>query len=67
MTNVTNIKTTANDILKEAKKEANEEKAKTAKSKIKGKLAQIDAAKLVVSNLERELEVLLEQVNAELA
>ncbi len=66
MTNVTPIKTTAEDIVREAKKEATEEKAKVAKGKLKSKLQQIDAAKIVLSNLERELEVLIEQVNAEL-
>jgi len=66
MTNVTSIKTTAADILKEARKEVNEEKAKEAKTKIKSKLAQIQAAKTVLNNLERELEVLVEQVNADL-
>jgi len=66
MTNVQNIKTTAQDILREAKKEAVEAKAKDAKEKIKSKLKALDAAKLIVANLERELEVLVEQVNAEL-
>ena len=66
MSNVTPIKTTANDILREAQREATEAKAKAAKEKLKDKLSQIDKAKVVLANFERELEVLLEQVNADL-
>lgn len=49
----------------EAKKEIAEESAKAAKAKIKGKLHQIAAARSVVSNLEREYEVLLREVGAD--
>lgn len=68
MTTVTElpVKTIAQSILQEAKKEVIEARAKDAKNKLKTKLAQIESAKLVVANLERELEVIMEQVNAEL-
>lgn len=68
MTTVTElpVKTPAQSILQEAKKEVVEARAKDAKNKLKTKLAQIESAKLVVANLERELEVIMEQVNAEL-
>jgi hypothetical protein len=58
--------TNVSEILSEAKQEIIEQKAKEAKTKIKSKLTQIDAAKGIVANLERELEVLVEQVNAEI-
>lgn len=52
-------------IVEQAKEEVNEAKIKEAKVKIKAKLQQISAAEIVVANLKRELEVLVEQVNAE--
>ena len=58
--------TTTNNILEEARAEVLEAKAKEAKGKIKAHLQKLEAAKLIVSNLERELEVLLAQVGAEL-
>ena len=56
----------AQSIVEEAQKEVIEAKAKEAKGKIKAKLTQIETAKLVLANLTRELDVLVEQVNAEL-
>lgn len=40
----------------EAEKEFSEEKVKAAKEKIKAKLKQLDAARKIVSNLQRELD-----------
>jgi flagellin-specific chaperone FliS len=57
---------TATSIVEEAKKELREAKARTAKTKIVEKLKQLDAAQTIVKNLERELEVLTEQVEADL-
>lgn len=57
---------TAGSIVDEARKELREAKAKTAKTKIVDKLKQLDAAQSIVKNLERELEVLMEQVEADL-
>lgn len=44
-----------NAVKDEAEKELREEKMKKAKETIKGLLRKIDQAKLVVSNIEREL------------
>ena len=41
--------------------------ADSARVKIKAKLTQIENAKQIVANLERDLEVLVEQVNSELS
>lgn len=49
----------------EAKKEIAEEQGKRAKEKIKGHLAKICAARAVIANLEREYEVLLAEVGAD--
>ncbi|MHA2040210.1 MAG: hypothetical protein ACW98X_27755 [Promethearchaeota archaeon] len=46
----------------EAEKEFQEEKFKGAKSKIKEKLKQLDKAKKIVSNIERELEDLYVEI-----
>lgn len=43
----------------EAQKEINEERAKTAKQKIKDKLRAIAAAEAITANLRREYELLL--------
>lgn len=43
-------------VITEAQKELNDEKAKQAKTRVKDKLVQLDKAKKIVSNLERELE-----------
>lgn len=56
----------AKSIVDEAREEVVEQKAKEAKTKIKAHLIKMEAAKMIVANLERELEVLVEQVNAEL-
>ncbi len=45
-----------NKIRQEAELEIAEENSKVAKGKIKTQLSRIKAAKLIVSNLERELE-----------
>jgi len=67
MTEITQIgKVSAASILDEAKKEIVKERSTAAKTKLKAKLQQIEAAKLVLANLEREMEVLVAQVNAEL-
>lgn len=49
----------------EAERELAKEQAEAAKSKIKGKLKQIAAAKAVVSNLEREYAALLLEIGTE--
>jgi len=49
----------------EAEKEIREEAAREAKTKIKDKLQQIAKAKAVVTNLEREYEVLLASIGAD--
>lgn len=46
----------------EAEKEIREEKAKKAKERIKAKLRQIEDAKTVLANLEREKADLLAQI-----
>jgi hypothetical protein len=46
----------------EARQELTEERAKTAKGKIKTKLAQIDSAERVVANLREEYAVLLRDI-----
>ena len=69
MSDVTKLpnKMTAQSILAEAKQEVLGEVAGNARTKIKAKLTQIENAKQIVANLERDLEVLLEQVNADLS
>jgi DNA anti-recombination protein RmuC len=47
----------------EAAKEVAEERAKKAKESVKEKLRQIDKAKQIVSNLERELDDLYVQLS----
>lgn len=49
----------------EARKEIAEEQAKAAKGKIKDKLAQISKARAVVQQLEREYEVMIQEVGAD--
>lgn len=49
-------------IEEEARKEVAEEQAVKAKSQIKAKLAQINAAKKVVANLELEYNALLLEI-----
>ena len=46
----------------EAKEELAKERGEAAKKKIKTKLKDIEAARLIVRNLEREYEVLLEDI-----
>lgn len=41
-------------VAEEAEKEITEERLKVAKTRIKSKLAQIDSARTVLANLERE-------------
>lgn len=48
----------------EAQKEIAEEAMKAAKGKIKASLAKLSAARAVVSNLEREHEVLMLEIGA---
>lgn len=48
----------------DALKEIAEEKAKAAKAKIKGKLAEIARAKRIVANLEEEYAVLLRDIGS---
>lgn len=50
----------------EAEKEFAEEKAKIAKEKIKAKLKQLDTAKKVVANLQRELDDLYVDISQDL-
>lgn len=47
----------------QAKKEYADEKATKAKQRIKGKLIEIDQAKQVLKNLEREYQDLLEEIS----
>ena len=49
-------------IREEAEKEFAEEKSKEAKGKIKTHMAKIEQAKLVVRNLERELDDLMQKI-----
>lgn len=49
-------------VKEEATKEYNEEKEREAKSKVKKIMKDLDKAKLVVRNLERELEDCLAEV-----
>jgi len=51
------------EIKAEAVKEFNEEKAKEAKGRIKTKLKELDKAKKVVTNIERELEDLEDELS----
>ena len=69
MSDVTKLpnKVTAQSILAEAKQEVLSQVADSARSKIKAKLTQIENAKQIVANLERELETLLEQVSIDLS
>lgn len=52
------------DLRQQAEKEVAEEKAKAAKEKIKAKLKDLDKAKLVVRNIERELEDLMVEISS---
>ena len=56
-----------NEIERQAKAEVAEEQGKAAKVAIKKKLAAISAARAVVANLEREYEVLLREVAADVS
>lgn len=58
---------TVKSILDEAREEVIEQKLKDAKVKLKQKLTAIEAARTVVANLERELEVLTAQVEADIS
>jgi len=49
----------------DAKKELAEEQGKVAKGKIKDHLKKLSNARLVVANLEREYEVLLQEIGSE--
>ena len=55
------------EVVKEAEKEVREEKAKEAKAKIKAKLKEIERARKVVNNMEREYEVLLSDIGADVS
>lgn len=52
-------------VKEEAEKEIMEERLKSAKIKVKKKLSEIDDAKLIVKNLERELVDLYDQIGTE--
>lgn len=54
------------DIVEQAKNEIIKARKSEVKTKIKSKLEDIERAKLIVKNLERELEVILEKAKAEL-
>lgn len=47
----------------QAEEEVADEKAKEAKNKIKAKLKELDKAKLVVRNIERDLEDLMVEIS----
>lgn len=49
-------------VKEEAEKEFKEEKFKTAKTKVKSKLEELHKAKLVVSNIERELGDIYDEI-----
>lgn len=49
-------------VKEEAEKEFREEKFKTAKAKVKSKLEELHKAKLVVSNIERDLGDLYDEI-----
>jgi hypothetical protein len=51
---------------KKAEQDIREEKIKKASGQLKTKLQQIDAAKIILANLERELEELEHEIGAEL-
>lgn len=51
-------------VLKEAREEIRAEKLKAAKKKFKEKLGQIENAKVVLANLERELDELEHEISA---
>lgn len=53
-------------VIDEAEKELTEEKLKAAKTKIKAKMKELDGAKAVVANIERELEDLYVTVGQDL-
>lgn len=55
---------TVKTLHEQAEKEVAEEKAKAAKEKIKVKLKDLDKAKLVVRNIERELEDLMIEISS---
>ncbi|MHC4616791.1 MAG: hypothetical protein ACYTEQ_03460 [Planctomycetota bacterium] len=52
-------------VKKEAAEEVQREKLEKAKSQIKDKLRELDAAKKVVANLDRELEDLYDEIAQE--
>jgi len=53
-----------NQVVADAEKDLADEQAGQAKTKIKGKLREIAAAKAVVANLEREYGVLLRTIGS---
>lgn len=59
MSDVQNIRKTAADIRKEAEQEVAVEQQKKGKEALKVKLRQLETAKAVVSNLEREIDDLV--------
>lgn len=52
-----------NKAKQEALKEVNEERENSAKIKIKGKLIELDKARKIVKNIERELEDLYDELS----
>lgn len=54
----------AKSLREQAEEEVAQEKAKAAKEKIKIKLKELDKAKLIVRNIERELEDLMVEVSS---
>ena len=62
MFNTTTTGPNLQQVLKEAQQELNAEKLVKAKSRIKDKLKQIDSAKQILSNLEREYADLVQQI-----
>lgn len=50
------------DVEKQAYKEMREEREKQAIKELKAKMKQIEQAQLIVRNLQRELEVLKEEI-----
>ena len=53
------------EVEKAAREELAEEQSKNAKTKIKSKLKEIATARAIVANLEREYEILLQEIGAE--
>ena len=62
MFNTTTTGPNLQQVLKEAQQELNAEKLVKAKSRIKDKLKQIDSAKQILSNFEREYADLVQQI-----